>query len=144
MHRPFRWVLAAALAGCGAPAAPSAPPDPEIRCEETAPVELKALFARRFDRAVPTGCNTPHCHAGGVGGLAFSTAVDFHDSTVNQPSSRGEGPLVAPGDPAGSALFRRLLPSSRNRMPQGGPYFDEEALREIAGWICAGAPPPAP
>lgn len=119
--------------GCGASA---------VHCDETVAVELDALFATRLDRSTATGCNSAHCHAG-VARPNFSNADDFYRATVNQTSSLGNGTYVRPFDLEGSWLYRKLLPDANPRMPSGGPYFDEGALREVAGWICAGAPGPA-
>ncbi|MEO6339039.1 MAG: c-type cytochrome domain-containing protein [Caulobacteraceae bacterium] len=54
-----------------------------------------------------------------------------------------KGPVIVPGDPAKSALFRRisLSPSDKDYMPKDGKTpLTQEQIAAIGAWISAGAP----
>ncbi|HEX2570661.1 MAG TPA: hypothetical protein VH877_13980 [Polyangia bacterium] len=133
-------LLLSTLAGCsGAPPAPA--------CETTQPTTLDSIYNRYF-AAQPTvasrGCSLAGCHASGAGGLTFHSAAEFYAATVNVIATQNSGQRrIEPGNPGASYLFRKISPGApRERMPLGGPYLSDAARAEIAGWICAGAPPP--
>lgn len=132
------------LAGCTGQREAEVLPEPTSPlCEGVAPRTLDEVFAAHFSEQQPTGCTTG-CHAQGLGGLTFHDARELWQGTVNR-SSTGEPTrrLVVPGRPELSQLYLKLLPDAQGRMPQGGPYLDDAALRDVAGWICSGAPEPA-
>jgi hypothetical protein len=107
------------------------------------PASLTALFDRHFAPIRPTGCVT-ECHGLGSGDFTFAGPAQLWQQAVRVPArSDPSRSRVAPGDLASSVLYQRLLPSAPglSRMPPGGPYLDAAALAEVAGWICAGAPP---
>lgn len=115
-------------------------------CTGVAAVTLDDVYALDFASTSPTGCNGSSCHASATasGGLAFDTAAQLWAAAVNVPARLDPAmPLVAPGDPQHSYLYRKLLATADGRMPEGGPYLDAQALARVAGWICAGAPPPS-
>ncbi len=98
------------------------------------------------------GCSIAGCHAVGANGalppsgLVFTDAPSLYAAVVNQPSSEVTSAMrVLPGAPSRSYLYAKLAGTQTfgARMPFGGPYLDGGALAEVAGWICAGAPPPA-
>ena len=49
---------------------------------------------------------------------------------------------VAPGDPANSYLYRKIVGAgiTGDRMPQGGPYLNDAQIKLIRDWIRRGAP----
>ncbi len=49
---------------------------------------------------------------------------------------------VEPGDPDNSYLIHKLEGTQAvgDRMPQGGPFLDEETIGDIRQWIADGAP----
>ncbi|WP_375768174.1 IPT/TIG domain-containing protein [Archangium gephyra] len=111
-------------------------------CEGTAPRTLDEVYAAHFVATQPTGC-TAGCHESGAGGLSFHNAQELWQATVNQPTTGDQARLrVKPGWPERSQLYLKLLPEAQGRMPVGGPYLDTAALRDVAGWICSGAPAP--
>ena len=111
-------------------------------CEGTTPTSLDEVYAASLSASSLTGCATSGCHGTGAGGLTFSSARTLYDATVGRTAKSSTLKLVDPRDALGSELFVRLLPSAPSRMPQGGPYLDDAARAAVAGWICAGAPPP--
>ncbi|WP_375744097.1 IPT/TIG domain-containing protein [Corallococcus interemptor] len=112
-------------------------------CEGVAPRTLEEVYAAHFAADRPTGC-TVGCHDTGAGGLTFRDARELWQATVQRPSVGDSSLLlVEPGHPERSRLSLKLQPDAQGRMPQGGPYLDTAALRDVAGWICAGAPEPS-
>jgi hypothetical protein len=91
-----------------------------------------------------TTCAGSGCHSIGEGDLGFATAHELWQATVERPSfALPDRQLVTPGKPMESELYLRLAGlSPEERMPSGGPYLDDAALAEVAGWICSGAPAP--
>jgi hypothetical protein len=132
-------MLLVALVGC------SNSPPPAPSCDTLEPSTLDRVYARYFAAAATmsaAGCAIPACHADSAGNLAFRSASEFYAATVNVRS--GQDPrqfLIEPGNPGASYLYRKLAPGAPSeRMPFGGPYLNQAAMDEIAGWICAGAP----
>jgi hypothetical protein len=120
----------------------SGTPEASITCATVQRVELDQVFDNLLDRNKPTGCALPHCHVG-VENPMFGNVDEFYFATVGKKSPKGNGTYVIPNDLKGSFLFQKLLPSQKaKRMPFGGPYLDDSQMRELAGWICQGAPPP--
>jgi hypothetical protein len=73
------------------------------------------------------------CH-GGTAGLF----VDTHAHLMSGTSING--PVVLPGNGEGSYLIRKLRGTAPgSRMPQGGPYLQDEAINKISTWIQQGA-----
>jgi mono/diheme cytochrome c family protein len=76
------------------------------------------------------------CHSGTQ--AAAGLQLDSLDA-LQRGSSRG--PVVRPGDPAGSELIRRLRGQSLPRMPlTGPPYLGETEIQRFEDWIRAGLP----
>ncbi|MCY1080129.1 IPT/TIG domain-containing protein [Archangium lansingense] len=132
------------MAGCTEQREAEVLPEPASPvCEGVAPRTLDEVFATHFSAQQPTGCITA-CHEQGLGGLTFRDAQEMWQATVNRTSTgQPMRRLVVPGRPEYSHFYLKLLPDSPGRMPQGGPYLDEAALRDVAGWICSGAPAPS-
>ena len=63
------------------------------------------------------------------------------DSFQGVMAGSDRGPVVRPGDPAGSELLRRLRGESVPRMPlTGPPYLSDADITRVSAWIAAGAP----
>lgn len=120
------------------------PIDAGASCAGAVDRSLDELFTKYFSGSAPTGCATSNCHADPDGGaLYFTNASEFWLATVGVASKNDPGmKLITPNDPDHSYLYRKLLPSADNRMPEDGPYLDAAALSEVAGWICQGAQRP--
>lgn len=79
------------------------------------------------------------CHQGEAAPLGLR--LDSLDALL---AGSRNGPVVKPGDPAGSELVRRLRGQSQPRMPLTGPPFLSDAeIASVQKWIAAGAPRPA-
>jgi hypothetical protein len=89
------------------------------------------------------------CHnsAGGTGGQALgTTAQATYDAIVNVSASNVSAvglDRIEPGDSDNSFLMNKLDgthgANEGQRMPFGGPYFDQATLDGIRSWIDAGA-----
>lgn len=47
---------------------------------------------------------------------------------------------VAPGDPDGSVVIRRLEGTCESQMPLGGPFLSGAEISQFRQWVAAGAP----
>jgi len=86
--------------------------------------------------------NCAHCHSdeGGLSTtLGFSLDHRETESVIGLQSRRGRGPLVDPGNPAGSSLLLMLAGSPVvPRMPPLGPQIvDVNAVAQVSAWIRA-------
>lgn len=72
------------------------------------------------------------CHGGDdtKEGLSLKTYEDLMKGSVN-------GPVIAPGDPAGSELVTQV---ARGKMPKRAPAWPEERVKLLSDWVAAGAP----
>jgi len=115
-----------------------------------APDATGASFARVQAEIFTPHCAVPECHV--TADPAADTAPpqglvleagSAYDMIVGVPSHETELPRVAPGDPEGSYLFRKVspdLPIGWHRMPlEGAPLSDDERTL-LRSWIAAGAP----
>jgi hypothetical protein len=99
------------------------------------------------------------CHTGGGTELPFTMNLSniqaSFDHLVSVPSEQVPALLrVHPGNPDDSYMIHKLEGTHAvgDRMPQGGPFLDEETIQGIRGWIAEGAagpqgepaPPPPP
>lgn len=141
------FVLALTAAACTSSSSGDPTSTATSICGELPAASLDDVFASYFS-ATPsaggTGCAVKGCHADGAGGLEFRNAAGFYAVTVGVTSA--ENPNLAyvhPNKPESSFLYLRIASADDGaRMPLGGPYLDNVALAKVAGWICAGAPPP--
>ncbi len=77
------------------------------------------------------------CHSGAQAPLGLRL-----DSLEQLLRGSQRGPVVHPGDAAGSELLRRLTGSSQPRMPlTGPPFLDDAEIALVERWINAGLPP---
>jgi hypothetical protein len=84
-----------------------------------------------FERTGCLGCHTVDVAKGGH---------QLH--TLDALLTTGaHAPVVVPCDVDGSVLLDKLLPEPPfgDQMPQGGPYYEDEDLALLRGWIAAGA-----
>lgn len=90
------------------------------------------------------------CHLQGPSGTMTATTLTLnadvsYGELVDTPSTQSDLPRIAPGDPAGSYLWRKLegtqleVGGMGSQMPQIGELTEEE-LALIEAWISAGAP----
>lgn len=130
---PARWLapllmplLTAGLllaAGRGDAASPN---DAAVTTRGTTYADLAPLLQSR--------CSVCHSGAQAAAGLQLDSL-----DAIKRGSSRG--PVVQPGDPAGSELIRRLRGQSQPRMPlTGPPYLGEAEIQHFEDWIRAGLP----
>ena len=78
------------------------------------------------------------CHSGDYAPLALQ--LDSHAGVM---AGSENGPVVLPGDAAGSPLIHRVTGQAEPRMPLDGPPFLTEAeIALLSDWIGAGAPGP--
>jgi hypothetical protein len=116
-------------------------------CQGLPTATLDDLWVRYFAETPSSGnggCALMGCHADGAGGLSFSSPAQLISATVNiasvaQPSAK----RIVPGNPSASYFHYRLTAASGNdRMPNlgTGEFLTDAQLKEVAGWICAGAP----
>lgn len=76
------------------------------------------------------------CHQGEAAPLGLRL-----ESVESLLKGSRNGPVVKPGDPAGSELVRRIRGQRQPRMPLTGPPFLSEAeIASVEKWIAAGAP----
>ena len=95
-----------------------------------------------------SGCTSGYCHGAAAGGLALTDAKASYASLVGAAATAtGCGALrVVPGDPAASALWLRVRPSSLDggapcgpKMPPGSMGLGEADAAVIEAWIAGGA-----
>jgi hypothetical protein len=80
------------------------------------------------------------CHANG------SQQGDYALDTVTMASTPGESggrwPMIVPGNPESSFLYRKLvdrLPARGQQMPLSGTLLDDRSLAQVRNWILQGA-----
>jgi hypothetical protein len=124
------------------------PPVPDCRdVADDAAAEAPATLSSIRDTLFAPACTFSACHGkAAVAGLDLQ-AADLHAELMNHPSSAGL-PLVTPGDPDQSWLYRvlsRCAPedgagNQRSHMPLNAPFLLDAALiAKVRAWIEAGA-----
>jgi hypothetical protein len=127
------------------------PPVPECHSadRDAQPEQPITLTSLRETIFTPS-CTFSSCHAqGGVAGLDLG-AEDLHGELLEHELLVDPGmPLVKPGDPEGSWLYRILAVCEPtlahgtvvDHMPKGSPtLLDEGVIAKLRAWIEAGAP----
>ena len=71
--------------------------------------------------------------------LPLISPFSNHHDALSSYESLMETYWVKPGNGAGSELIKRLRGEGVERMPLGGPYFEQETIRMIERWIDEGA-----
>jgi len=102
------------------------PPMPLPTLEPSASPTFKRDIQPIFTRACV------RCH-GGAAGLW----LDRYEGVM---TGSARGPVVIPGNPEASELYRRITGRSQPAMPLGGPPLSPEEIERIRRWIAAGAP----
>ncbi len=117
--------------GPGMMGGPSGPPPPVTPAPTATPGGSATVSYSRdvqpiFDR------NCVVCH-GGSAGL-------WLDSYERVMAGSERGPVVVPGDPEASELYRRITGASQPSMPLGQPPLPPQEIETIRRWIAEGAP----
>jgi mono/diheme cytochrome c family protein len=76
--------------------------------------------------------NCISCHGGSLG--------LWLDSYEHVMAGSERGPVVVPGDPDASELYRRVTGVSQPAMPLGLPPLPEKDIETLRQWIAEGAP----
>ncbi len=127
------------------------PIDPCVDAPAASAPPVDASLTRLRDTLLVSSCQYSSCHDGAAAAAGLDLAApDLHtellDHVVQGPTDL---PLVAPGDPEGSWLYRlvsRCEPTGRDdqavaHMPLNSPRLaDEVHIARLRGWIEAGAP----
>ena len=138
--RRIALILLLALAACGK--LKELPTDPGGGSGE--PIDPTATFTRVQNEIFTPNCAQLGCHdpIGRQEQLILSPGRSYA-LVVGQPSVEIPSlPRVAPLDPAGSYLYRKITGAgiTGDRMPQGGPYLSDSEIRLVRDWIRRGAP----
>lgn len=147
LHRPltsFLHIVALCL-----PMAANAAIDP-TGCEDawrTQPVTYAFDYAKDIQPIWGQYCSNCHVDFGvtPLGGLDLNPQFSY-TNLVNAPDASLSILLVAPGDPAGSLLFRKINCSApgphvgAGRMPLGRVPLSPAVQARLYDWIAAGAP----
>lgn len=127
------------------------PPVPACRdADQAAAPAVAATLAELRAGLFAPACSFSSCHgAGGAAGLDL-TAEDLHAELLEHTPLTSAGiPLVVPGDPDGSWLYRVLAEcspadgngSAASHMPLNAPVLlDDGIVASVRAWIEAGAP----
>jgi len=110
--------------------------------DAVAPAGETPAFQRPCYPSATCGAIGCHDRLGQQEGLVL-TPGNAYGNTVGVPSHQMPSLLrVAPGDPSGSYLYRKVTGSgiSGDRMPQGGPYLSDAQIKLVRDWIRRGAP----
>jgi hypothetical protein len=131
-------MLAALIAGCGKLS--ELPTDPGAG----EPVDPSATFTRVQNEIFTPTCANLGCHdpLGRQQGMVLK-AGSAYANIVNAPSTEVPSLVrVAPNDPAGSYLYRKITGSgiTGDRMPQALPPLSDAQIKLVRDWIRRGAP----
>ncbi len=134
-----QWIAAGAI---DAPIGENQSPRPqeEARKEGTSPSgEASASAPLRYTDVAPIfqkRCVRCHMAQGSSGTPPEGIRLDNYTAIL----SRSERPIVIPGYPEFSLLFRSIKGLSLPRMPMDGPpYLDDQDTEKISRWIAQGA-----
>ena len=98
---------------------------------------------------LPAGCSSGYCHGSPSSALHMADESSAYYDLVLQPAlipGCGLVLRVAPGDPEGSILWQRVVPSGSggldcfDKMPYGSDGLSEADADLVKSWIAAGAP----
>lgn len=108
------------------------------------PVDPSATLTRVQNEVFTPSCAKIGCHDTlGQQSQLILTAGRSFEQTVGRPSVEMPSLMrVAPGDPTGSYLYRKLTGAgiTGDRMPQGQPPLPDAQIRLVRDWIRRGAP----
>lgn len=119
-------------------------PPPPPAGDSATPPSGDPTFTSVYTGIIQPGCSC-HLAPAGAGGLVMSDQATAYTNLVGAASSGGGmcpgATRVAPGDPAGSVLYRKV--SGENlcgaRMPRGMSPLSSAQIDLIQRWIMAGA-----
>lgn len=116
--------------GCGQ----SAPAQAPASDTATAPAAASVSFASDVKPLLESHCDT--CHLGG--GVKGGFNMDTREAAIIEGRN---GPRIAPGNSAASALIRHVKgePGVKRMPPKGEPLTDAE-IATLTAWIDQGAP----
>lgn len=117
--------------------------DVVVTVQNASPVTLTQIQAQVFS-PICSGCHSGPAGPILPGGMDLSTAANSHANLVNVASSQVPSlDRVEPGQPDNSYLIRKLEGAAGivgSRMPQGGPFLNQETMDMIRQWITDDAP----
>jgi mono/diheme cytochrome c family protein len=116
--------------------------DVVVTVQNTTPVTLTQIWTQVFDQSC-SGCHSGPTSNSLPSGMDLSSAANSFAALVNVPSLQvGTLNRVTPGDADNSYLIQKLegTAAGGSRMPQGGPFLDQETVDMIRQWITDGAP----
>jgi hypothetical protein len=116
--------------------------DVVVTVQNAMPVTLTQIWTQVFDPSC-SGCHGGPTSNNLPSGMDLSSAAASYDALVDIPSLQRSLDRVEPSLPDDSYLIRKLEGGpdiSGNRMPQGGPFLDQETVDMIRQWITDGAP----
>ena len=112
-----------------------------VNVANAAPVTLTQIQSDVFTPAC-SGCHSGPTSTNLPSGMNLSSTAESFAALVNVQSLQvGSLNRVTPGDPDNSYLIQKLEGTAAvgARMPQGGPFLDQEVIDEIRQWISDGA-----
>ena len=135
---PFPILLLFLTAACGELKTPTLPDG------QGPPPDPSATFTRVQNEVFTPNCTTIACHDP-LGQQSQMVLIPgrAYASTVGVPSVEMPSLMrVAPGDPAASYLYRKIVGSgiTGDRMPQNQPPLTELQIGLVRDWIRRGAP----
>jgi hypothetical protein len=108
------------------------------------PIDPTATFTRVQAEVFTPTCATAGCHStvGTQSNLVLTPARSYAAIVGVASVEMPQVLRVAPGDPAGSYLYRKLTGTNitGDRMPQGLPPLPADKLKLVRDWIRRGAP----
>jgi hypothetical protein len=108
------------------------------------PVDFKTQIRPLLDGHVPdvTGCALCHYASGGTHEGLDATGLDLESLRTIRAGGRNTPPesILVAGKPCSSAIVKKLEGTfAGQRMPKGGPYWDEAHIQLVKDWIAEGA-----
>ncbi|MEX0708022.1 MAG: Ig-like domain-containing protein, partial [Woeseia sp.] len=114
----------------------------DVTVQNGAAVTLTQIQNQVFT-PICSGCHTGPTSNTLPSGMNLSTTADSFAALVDVPSIQVPSiDRVEPGEPDNSYLIHKLegTQSVGDRMPQGGPFLDQDTIDMIRTWITDGAP----
>jgi hypothetical protein len=140
------WLFSFGMASCAGRATLAVPDAGEpplgcFSCGDAGDASLSATIKATLQSSCATGGVELSCHSSGIGGLTLGTLDDFAQLIDVPSTQRPELFRVAPGDPAASYLFLKLVADGGiEGGPMPGGAYDPGLVSLFGGWIEAGAP----
>jgi hypothetical protein len=127
------------------------PPVPQCRdADPEASASIEPSLSSLHEQVFVPACTFSACHGHGAAAGLDLLAADLHRTLLEHTVvANTDLPLVSPGDPFGSWLYRLLAecdPTDRDgkavpHMPRNAPFLlDDDLVAAVRAWIEAGAP----